>query len=304
MAVVALCWWPLAPWLSPAAAWFVFFNAVVGAIAVMSYGAQGEAGGPAAAARRRLGRSGSSVVLDRFRSFSIFAAHPAAGGVAGAPVDGDGASVSASSDPHCYYCCLRGAEEAAAAQEHPSPQGVAATAAGTAASSAAPPIAPAPAEEDHAAPVLAPENQKDKADAEEEQDQHVAKKEAEAEEEQEEHAAKKEAEVEAEEKQDESISLDEAYALSQRLRTQELASPPPLVPATATAVARTKKPAKKAAEGISRRRTKAEEAPGGKAELNARAELFIRQFREELRLQRINSILSHTHALRSPTAAR
>ena len=42
----------------------------------------------------------------------------------------------------------------------------------------------------------------------------------------------------------------------------------------------------------------------GKAELNARAELFIRQFREDLRLQRLNSILKHTHALGSPTAAR
>ncbi|RLN05057.1 double-strand break repair protein mus-23-like [Panicum miliaceum] len=291
MAVVALCWWPLAPWLSPAAAWFVFFNAVVGAIAAMSCGARADAGG---AARRGLGRSGSSLVLDRLRSFSIFAAHPAAGGVVGAPADGgDGTSVSASTDdPHCYYCCSRGAEEAAAAQEHPE-QAVAAPTGGTVTSSVAPPIAPAapaPAEEDHAAPAPAPDNQEDKAEAEEEQDQHEAKKEAEAEE------------------QDGSISLDEAYALSQRHRAQELASPPPptppQAPATATVAVLTKKPAKKTTEGISRRRTKAEEALGGKAELNARAELFIRQFREELRLQRINSILSHTHALRSPTAAR
>ncbi|CAO2206644.1 unnamed protein product [Urochloa humidicola] len=303
-------WWPLAAWLSPAAAWFLFFNAVVGAIAVMSSsgGASAHHQAPpaaaaaaaAAAARRRLCRSGSSVLLDRLRSFSIFAVHPVAGGVAtGAPLDGgDATATAAASDSHGFYCYGTREAEAAAtaaqviAPEQPEriPQAVDAPAGETAGtSSAAPPSAhvpPAPAEEDRAAPVApapAPE-------AESEEDD---KAEAEA------------AAEEEEAEQDDSISLDEAYALAQRRRAQDQASPPlpppPSQPAPATATAK-----KAAAEGVSRRRrNKAEDAHAldGKAELNARAELFIRQFREELKLQRINSILSHAHALRSPTAA-
>ncbi|OEL26202.1 hypothetical protein BAE44_0012779 [Dichanthelium oligosanthes] len=285
MAVVALWWWPLSAWLSPAAAWFIFFNAVVGAIAVMSCGAHRADGG--ALTRRRLCRSGSSIVMDRLRSFSIFSVHPVAGGVTGTPIDDDG-TIAAASGSHFYSYGTREAEEAAAvlvlAPEQPDrgSQAVAATTSGTATSSAAPPSAPlamAPAEEDHAGPVPAPEDEEDKAATE----------------------------ADAEE-QGESISLDEAYALAQRLRAQELASPPSRPPASATAAttatctARTEKPAT-VAEGISRRRAKAEDALEGKAELNARAELFIRQFREELKLQRLNSIRSHTHALGAPTTA-
>ncbi|CAL5002340.1 unnamed protein product [Urochloa decumbens] len=46
------------------------------------------------------------------------------------------------------------------------------------------------------------------------------------------------------------------------------------------------------------RRELVEEALEGKAALNARAELFIRQFREDLKLQRLNSIINYTCALR------
>ncbi|TKW10150.1 hypothetical protein SEVIR_6G143400v4 [Setaria viridis] len=280
--MAAVLWWPMAAWISPATAWFIFFNTVVAAIALMSsaHRADGGALTPSGAARRRLCRSGSSMVLDRLWSFSIFAVHPVA--ATGAPIGDDATAAASESQFYCYG--TREAEAAAAAQvlAPEQPGRIQKAVAATATSSAAPPSASVAlaSAEDHAAPVApAPEND-------------------------EEH---NKAEPEAEEEQDESISLDEAYALARRLRAQELASPPspPPAPATATVTARTKKPARKVVpDGISRRRTKAEEAMEGKAELNARAELFIRQFREELKLQRLNSTLSYTHALRSPTAAR
>ncbi|CAL5006532.1 unnamed protein product [Urochloa decumbens] len=46
------------------------------------------------------------------------------------------------------------------------------------------------------------------------------------------------------------------------------------------------------------RRELVEEALEGKAALNARAEMFIREFREDLKLQRLNSIINYTRALR------
>ncbi|OEL31260.1 hypothetical protein BAE44_0007721 [Dichanthelium oligosanthes] len=143
--------------------------------------------------------SGSSIVMDRLRSFSIFSVHPVAGGVTGTPIDDDG-TIAAASGSHFYSYGTREAEEAATvlvlAPEQPNrgSQAVAATTGGTATSSAAPPGAPsvmAPAEEDHAAPAPAPEDEEDKAA------------------------------TEAEAEQGESISLDEAYALAQRLRAQE-----------------------------------------------------------------------------------
>jgi hypothetical protein len=45
-------------------------------------------------------------------------------------------------------------------------------------------------------------------------------------------------------------------------------------------------------------RREAEEGMEVKAELNARAEQFIHQFKEDLKLQRLNSILNYTRALR------
>ncbi|XP_066353635.1 uncharacterized protein [Miscanthus floridulus] len=222
-----LSWWPLlSPWLSPAAAWFIFFNAVVGAIAVMSTnGAQaGQAGGGAAATsspRRRLCRSGSSMVLDRLRSFFIFP-------MGQLPID----ESSAASGSHCYHCCSREAEATSGAQvcaPERNPQAVViATTGDTAAISAAQPSAPLAmaTAEDHAPPAPPSE---------------------------EEHKA--EAEAEKEQDHDESISLDEAYALAQRHRTQPLASPSAVAAsATATAApaalptAHRKKPAKVVAD--------------------------------------------------------
>jgi hypothetical protein len=50
-------------------------------------------------------------------------------------------------------------------------------------------------------------------------------------------------------------------------------------------------------------RREVEEALEGRAALNARAELFIRQFREDLKLQRLNSIINYTRALRRGAGA-
>jgi hypothetical protein len=265
--------WPLlSPWLSPAAAWFIFFNAVVGAIAVMSTSGAAVAGaGATSSPRRRLCRSGSSssMVLDRLRSFFIFP-------VGQLPIDESSAASGS-------YCCSPEAEAASATQvcaPQRNPQEVVAATAGA-------PVAMATAEDDAppAPPPSSSSEEEDRAEAEKEQDH------------------------------DESISLDEAYALAQRHRAKPTASPPPPLAAAGSATAapaalptpenKKKKPAAKVVVADWRRVSKAGElALEGKAELNARAELFIRQFREDLRLQRLNSILSHTHALGSPTAAR
>ncbi|BAF23673.1 Os08g0402500 [Oryza sativa Japonica Group] len=99
-------------------------------------------------------------------------------------------------------------------------------------------------------------------------------------------AAIKNEEEEAEaEEEEESISLDEAYALAQQAQARSPRSAPD---AAAAAKAADAKP----------RRARAEEVEEGKAEVNARAERFIKQFREDLKLQRINSIINYTNALR------
>ncbi|KAF8701919.1 hypothetical protein HU200_033248 [Digitaria exilis] len=282
--MAAALWWPLSLWLSPAAAWFIFFNAV----AVMS--SSSSPSSSSSAPRRRLCRSGSSVVLDRLRSsFSIFAVHPVASGVTGTPpleddgASGSGGGASSSDDAHCYYCSSLEAGEAAMAHVIAHGEQHERSLNATATSIDAMPRALAPAEEHHAAAHGAPPPENDEVEAEA-----VAEAEEEG--------------LETEEHDESSMSLDEAYALAQRLRAQEQASPPspsPPRPATAAVTVTEKKPAKKKVEdGMRRRRRgKAEEAVEGKAELNARAELFIRQFREELKLQRLNSILSHTRAL-------
>ncbi|KAK3121652.1 hypothetical protein QOZ80_8BG0658070 [Eleusine coracana subsp. coracana] len=93
--------------------------------------------------------------------------------------------------------------------------------------------------------------------------------------------------------------------------TPESLSSAPLPVATATAdeIAavverpRKKKPRSKVAAKRSKRQPapasdrEAEGAPEEKAELNARAELFIRQFREDLKLQRLYSITNYTRVL-------
>ncbi|WVZ93086.1 hypothetical protein U9M48_039097 [Paspalum notatum var. saurae] len=292
MALLTLPWWPLSPWLSPAAAWFIFFNAVVSAIAIMSSSSSSTSSAQTAPSRRRLCRSGSSVLLDRLRSLCIFCVHPAAGGaIAGAgalPFDDAGGSDASGS--HCYYCCSQsrqvdGAHDTQTDQlPRRSPMPVAADAATGGGTETSAPVAMEKAEDDHGAPAPAPAD-----------DQEV----------------KAEAEPVL---QDDSIGLDEAYALAQRHRAAEPPPPPPTATApTPSSARRTKKKpaaAAKVAETGVRRRTRgcggAEAGDAlleGKAELNARAELFIRQFREDLKLQRLNSILRHTQALGSPTAA-
>jgi hypothetical protein len=62
MTTTELCWWALPAWISPGAVMYVFFNVLVGAIAVTS----------------RVCRSPSSMVLDRIRLFSMFPVHHAA----------------------------------------------------------------------------------------------------------------------------------------------------------------------------------------------------------------------------------
>ncbi|KAJ1268354.1 hypothetical protein BS78_07G128300 [Paspalum vaginatum] len=54
---------------------------------------------------------------------------------------------------------------------------------------------------------------------------------------------------------------------------------------------------------MQRARACRQEALEGKATLNARAELFIRQFKEDLKLQRLNSIMNYTRALRRGAGA-
>ncbi|KAI4963135.1 hypothetical protein ZWY2020_019674 [Hordeum vulgare] len=87
----------------------------------------------------------------------------------------------------------------------------------------------------------------------------------------------------------ESISLDEAYALARAGRQRQSAAD--TVP---------RKVKGRGAYGCGRGTEDVE----GKAEVDARAEQFIRQFREELKLERINSILNYTHALRRTAGAR
>lgn len=258
-----LPWWPLSPWLSPAAAWFIFFNAVVSAIAVMSTSGSGSGGAGATppSPRRRLCRSGSSMVLDRLLSLFIFPVE-----VEQLPIDESSSAAAAS------HCCWPEAEAASATQV-----AAAATTGETAAisSTAQPSASVAVATAVVHAPPAPPteEEEEEEGNAEKDQQEH-----------------------------DESaISLDEAYALAHRHRTKPLASPPSAAAASATAALPTEHN-KVVADW--RRVAKAGEALEGKAELNARADLFIRQFREELKLQRLNSVLNHTHALgSSPTAA-
>ncbi|NP_001143662.2 uncharacterized protein LOC100276385 [Zea mays] len=248
-----LPWWPLSPWLSPAAAWFIFFNAVVSAIAVMSTSGSGSGGAGATppSPTRRLCRSGSSMVLDRLRSLFIFSVE-----VEQLPIDESSSAAAAS------HCCWPEAEAASATERNS--QAAAATTGETAAisSTAQPSASVAVATAVVHAPSAPPTEEEGNAEKEQEHDESA-------------------------------ISLDEAYALAHRHRTKPLASPPSAA-ASATAALPTEH---KKVVADWRRVPKAGEALEGKAELNARADLFIRQFREELKLQRLNSVLNHTHAL-------
>ncbi|XP_015695586.1 uncharacterized protein LOC107304724 [Oryza brachyantha] len=208
-------WWPLSPWLSPAAAWLVLFSAVVGAVVLMS--SRGHSAPPPSTGRRSLTRSASSMVLERLSSFSVFSVVLPVSGVRG---DVDSITASPPSETmltpaaaeHAAASATRGAE---AAEESPL------------------------ADEAHPDPVVVSPSQPPQAAA-------LA---------------------------GEAASSEEEERPSKR---KELA-------ANATVVKR-------------RGRAFAEEVEG-KAEVNARAERFIRQFREDLRLQRLMSVLNRTHTL-------
>jgi hypothetical protein len=115
---------------------------------------------------------------------------------------------------------------------------------------------------------------------------------------------------------------DGTYALGQEEgHAQEpMPSPPPAAAApaavtvvtaeTARVAALVRGPPKEepvpAAESVKRKHRRRHHgyAVEGKAELNARAEQFIRQFRQELRLQRLDSMLSrHSHTLSTGSGA-
>lgn len=233
-------WWPTSsPWLSPGAVWFIFFNVVVCAIAVMSSRAGQQDG-----RERKLVRIASTVILDSLRSISIFSFHSAG--------DYSVACSAPASQLHHLQEQFREQEtqevaaqpEAALVDEEEAallPQSAAPVAAAAALGTAA--------SESHA------------------------------------------------EDGESSISLDEAYALARARR------PSPTATAAADTVEKKREPlaeVKMRAYGCGRGRTEEVE---GKAEVNARAEQFIRQFREELKLERINSILNYTHALGRGAAA-
>lgn len=238
----------MSPWLSPGAAWFVFFNVVVGAIAVMS--SRGQQDGRESGARRRLARAASTVVLDSLRSLSIFSFHSA--GDYSVACSAPAAQLHGVEDRYDTFQEQEPQEVAAQLLREPEPASV--------------------AEEEsvvlpQSAPVAAP-------------------------------GASPTASESQVEDGESSISLDEAYALA-RARRQSPAA------AAADTVARV--PAKR--EPVAEVKARAygygrgTEEVEGKAEVNARAEQFIRQFREELKLERINSILNYTHALRRGAGA-
>ncbi|OEL26492.1 hypothetical protein BAE44_0012489 [Dichanthelium oligosanthes] len=110
---------------------------------------------------------------------------------------------------------------------------------------------------------------------------------------------------------DKPVSSNEAQGPAWQGHAQQSSSLSPAVIAAAEATAAAERPGT-VAESIMQRaracRREVEEALEGKAALNARAEVFIRQFREDLKLQRLNSIINYTRGLRrgaggAPTAA-
>ncbi|GJN16364.1 hypothetical protein PR202_gb03347 [Eleusine coracana subsp. coracana] len=283
--VMAQLWW--SPWLSPSAAWFIFFNAVVAAIVVMSSCAQQQEqdGYVPALSRRRLCRSASSRILDQLRSFSLFSVHATTGGGVTVPqLDDDPAGVS---DDSGNYDC---SQEAAPHQVNQEVSKVV---------SEAPTMLMVPVSAEQsvpmASPMVAPSATVVTAAAAVECMSRPVSKDEEPE-------AEEEWKETQKTEQDESISVDEAYA---NAMVQRHSHRPRQSPLTTAATVATNTPASwpqntkdLAAQSPTkqRHRREPEEAPEGKAELNARAELFIRQFREELKLQRLNSLIRHTHA--------
>ncbi|KAM3194291.1 hypothetical protein ACQJBY_070765 [Aegilops geniculata] len=270
-----LGWWPMSPWLSPGAASFIFFNVLVGAIAVMS---SSRGRGQEPASRRKLVRTASTVVLESLRSISNFPFH-SLGDYGVAAYSAPAASQLHHVQAQYYSTTIQEQEAREVSGMEPEPASVAqqetVVAAATTTSPQSAPVA-APAGQDVNRMVeperasVAPEETAAAATTTT-SPQSAAPEALDA------SAAATQGEVEAEE----SISLDEAYALA-RAGLQSAADTAP------------KKAKGRGAYGCGR----------GTEEVDARAEQFIRQFREELKLERINSILNHTHALRRTAGAR
>ncbi|CAD6265503.1 unnamed protein product [Miscanthus lutarioriparius] len=240
MAVEYLSGWPLSSWISPGAALFLFVNVLIGAIVVTSRGHH-QGGRAAAASTRRLCRSASSMVLDRLRSFSMFAV----------PVE--------------EYYSTSSPELELEAEELEQPH--------------QPAVVAEPARSPVAAAVAAPE-----ADG----------------------ASSKIAKEEAGAGEDMSTSSDDEAAHS--LALQQPPSVDVVSADEATAAVESQSQEEKLAETTMQHRApacrrEAEEALEGKAALNARAESFIRRFREDLKLERLNSIINYTRTLRRGAGA-
>uniref|UniRef100_A0ACD5ZCW5 Uncharacterized protein n=1 Tax=Avena sativa TaxID=4498 RepID=A0ACD5ZCW5_AVESA len=234
----------MSPWLSPGAAWFIFFNVLVGAIAVMSSsrarGQQQNGAHESAGTRRRLVRTASTVVLDTLRSISIFSFHSAA--------DYSYSVAYSAPAPQLHHVQVQDRYDIFQDQEP----------------------------REAAVPQLLREPETTS----------VAREES---------VAAPEASATASESQvgdgESSISLDEAYALARARRQAPTAA---AAADTGASVPEKREPAVAEVKA----RPYGTDDVGCKAEVNARAEQFIRQFREELKLERINSILNYTHALR------
>jgi hypothetical protein len=124
------------------------------------------------------------------------------------------------------------------------------------------------------------------------------------------------AKEEAEAGQDMSTSSDDeaahGLALQQGHGRQQSPSVDVVTADEAAAAVESRRQEEKLVEATMQRapacRRETEEAQEGKAALNARAESFIRKFREDLKLERLNSIINYTRTLRrgagapSPTA--
>ncbi|KAM3195022.1 hypothetical protein ACQJBY_071224 [Aegilops geniculata] len=244
----AWCW----PWLSSGAAWFLFFNVVVGAVAVLSWRQGGDA---QVARRRRLTRSASSMVMERLRSMSVFAAFHSV------PEHDYGSGLTPPAWEEYYTSPEEGGEETGHAVKQPEPA--------------------LPAGESLMAATMAP-SRPSAPDAAAEARSVASRSGSE--------------ETEAEKRSEMSRCLGDACTVA--VARQRAAPAPEPTPATAAAKgATTERPRKqepaKVAETVQRSAYAEVEE---KAEVNARAERFIRQFREELQLERIKSILNQSAA--------
>ncbi|KAF7107022.1 hypothetical protein CFC21_107711 [Triticum aestivum] len=237
----AWCW----PWLSSGTAWFLFFNVFVGAVAVLSW-RQGS--DPEMSRRRRLTRSASSMVMERLRSMSVFAAFHSV------PEHDYGSGLTPPAWEEYYTSPEEGGEETGHAVKQPEPALPAVT------------VAPStPSAPDAAAATQASMSGSDDR-------------------------------AKAGTRTEMSGCLGDACAVV--VARQRDAPEPEPTPVAATAKgATTERPRKRGpakVAAIVQRRAHAELEE--KAEVNAQAERFIRQFREELKLERIKSILNHARA--------